>query len=154
MGVINAIQWILDEEPQFDSGTLTRSFLGESCDDPLRQEHSVYYIVDIRSEWSAQKYVTFWKPNSAGYTWPLSWAGKFTVETLLGEWNYYNTPDQSRFAVSCEDVESLCLAEPATGDIDGDAGPVLLNTNSNRRKLLDMSARKDYLEQLLETKQK
>jgi hypothetical protein len=35
MGVINAIQWILDEEPQFDSGTLTRSFLGESCDDPL-----------------------------------------------------------------------------------------------------------------------
>jgi hypothetical protein len=113
----------------------------------------MYYIVDIRSEWSSQKYVTFWRPKSAGYTWPLPWAGKFTAETLLGEWAYYNTPDQSRFAVACEDVESLGLTEPAPGDIDGDAGPVLRNTKSNRRKLLDMSASKGYLEQLLETKQ-
>lgn len=98
-----------------------------------------YFIVDLRRAWRGQKYVTFWRPNNSDYAWPLSWAGRYNKSTVDAHGDYYCTTDAKgtlvRFPVPCEAIEAMQLTEPDTGDIDGNAGPVLRNVGSVRRKL-------------------
>lgn len=102
-------------------------------------EGQEFFIVDIRREWRRQKYITFWRPNNAGYAYPLTWAGRYTKETVDAEGHYYCNTNGSRsllrFPVPCEVVEAMSLTPPDAGDIDGDAGPVLKNSEKVRRKL-------------------
>lgn len=98
-----------------------------------------YFIVDIRKEWRRQKYITFWRPNNSNYAWPLSWAGRYDKETVDAHGLYYCNTNGGRslvrFPVPCEVVEAMALTEPDGGDIDGNAGPVLRNSEKVRRKL-------------------
>lgn len=98
-----------------------------------------FFIIDLRREWRGQKYITFWRPNNSNYAWPLSWAGRYSQETVDAEgWYYCNTNggrELVRFPVPCEIVEAMALTPPDSGDIDGNAGPVLRNTKKVRRKL-------------------
>jgi hypothetical protein len=98
-----------------------------------------YFIIDIRKDWRRQKYITFWRPNNANYAWPLSWAGRYSKATVDAQgWYYCNTNGGRslvRFPVPCEVVEAMALTEPDRGDIDGNAGPVLRNSEKVRRKL-------------------
>jgi len=98
-----------------------------------------FFIVDIREQWTVQKYITFWRPNARGYTWPLTWAGRYDRQTVDAEPSYYcNTNGEKtlmRFPVPCEVVEAMALTPPDAGDIDGDKGPVLRNSQKVRRKL-------------------
>jgi len=93
-----------------------------------------YYIVDLRKEFSGQKYVTFWGPANCGYKWPLPWAGKYTLGNIEVDPAYYSKPDGSRFPVLCSVVDALAV-NPDPGDIDNDTGPVLRMTPSIRRLL-------------------
>lgn len=95
-----------------------------------------FYIVDLRREWRSQKYITFWRANNANYSWPVSWAGRYSLETINAKPDYYwqrGTRSWERFPIPCHILERLPLTEPDHGDIDGDAGPVLLNTRHIRR---------------------
>lgn len=98
-----------------------------------------YFIVDIRSDWLKHKYITFWRPNNSNYAWPLSWAGRYDKSVVDSNPSYYcNTNGGkalTRFPVECEIVEAMALADPDAGDIDGNAGPVLRNSEKVRRKL-------------------
>jgi hypothetical protein len=98
-----------------------------------------FFIVDIRQDWRKQKYITFWRPNNSNYAWPLSWAGRYDKSVVDSEPSYYcNTNGGKslvRFPVACEIVEAMVLTEPDNGDIDGNAGPVLRNSEKVRRKL-------------------
>ena len=83
----------------------------------------LFYIVDVRPDWVGNPYVTVWRPENAGYAYPLSWAGKYTQEVIDGEPSYYHKVRYGtkraldRFPVPCEVVEALA---PIWCGLDGD----------------------------------
>lgn len=96
-----------------------------------------FYIADLRKEWSRQPYITFWRPDNANYAWPLVWAGKYGKAIVDAKADYYCVKDGRifrRFPVPCAIVEALGV-QPEAGRIDGNTGPVVLNTKANREKL-------------------
>lgn len=103
-----------------------------------RETQPEFFIVDIRRDWRGQKYITFWRPNNSNYAWPLTWAGRYSKQTVDSKGYYYCNTNGSRslvrFPVPCEVVEAMALT-PDSGDIDGNAGPVLRNSEKVRRKL-------------------
>ena len=108
---------------------------------------ALFFIVDLRPEWNKNPYVTFWRPEDAGYCYPLPWAGKYTRARVEEGGSYYTArawtspkgPGRlfTRFAVRCSDIESLG-GPPDTegrGRVDGNTGPVLRNSGAMRNAL-------------------
>ncbi|WP_291365317.1 hypothetical protein [Acetobacter sp. UBA5411] len=105
-----------------------------------------YFIVDVREEFRG-KYITLWRPDNAGYCWPIPWAGRYSQMQILENHEYYTTKRFSknapnfeghafeRYPVACDIVTRL-VETPERGDIDGDVGPVIRNTKKNRDYLL------------------
>ena len=99
-----------------------------------------FFIVDLRPEWNSNPYVTLWRPDDAGYAYPLPWAGRYSKEQVdEGGSYYYGSKDHrtriDRFPVPCEVAERLSTAKPAAHVIDGDVGPVLPNTDEIKKAL-------------------
>lgn len=98
---------------------------------------SAYYIVDVRREFSRNRYITLWRPNNAGYSYPLPWSGRFTLTEVEAHGSYYYSRRYGskrvldRYPVPCEIVDQLG-ASPRPGDIDDNCGPVVFNTKANR----------------------
>lgn len=93
-----------------------------------------FYICDLRKDWRRHRYITFWRPANANYAWPLSWAGKYDQATVDVHGSYYCVQEGRtfiRFPVPTAIVEALGV-QPQAGDIDGNTGPVVLNTKQNR----------------------
>jgi hypothetical protein len=93
----------------------------------------VFVIVSMKHTMPSHKYVTFWRANRCGYCWPLSWSGHYDATeaaqiTAGSEGETFSVPLNTALALS---------QPPATGDIDGDAGPVVPRTRSNIRALRD-----------------
>lgn len=93
-----------------------------------------YYICDLREEWRGKPCVTFWRPNNAGYAFPLPWSGQYTLEKLAEKPGYYwekpfgrSRAAFIRFPVPCRIVDKLGSA-PTPGLIAGDAGPIVWKT--------------------------
>ncbi|WP_336764370.1 hypothetical protein [Asaia sp. VD9] len=98
---------------------------------------SMYYIIDIRRD-LGRPYITLWRPDNAGYCWPLCWAGLYSKETIEEAHGYYFEREGRkfvRFPVRADLVARIAVA-PTPGRIDGDAGPVIPNTNKIRRYLV------------------
>ncbi|WP_313194646.1 hypothetical protein [Shinella zoogloeoides] len=96
-----------------------------------------FVICDLRKEWSWRPYVTFWRPKNSNYAYPLSWAGDYTKAEVDAQAAYYTEKEGRslvRFAIPRSVAERLSEA-PAPGIIDGDAGPVVVQTPENLRKL-------------------
>jgi hypothetical protein len=91
-----------------------------------------YYIVNISHSHREARYVSFWRPECKGYAYPLSWAGKYGEAEVRADLGYYNSGEN--IAVPCEVVDALTCA-PRPGDIDGDAGPVVLSTEEHWKVL-------------------
>lgn len=97
----------------------------------------LYYICDLRSVWLYKPYVSFWRPDDAGYCYPLSWAGKYRMERIASQRYYYwerNTKSWLRFPIPCEAVDQIAVA-PKPKTIDGDAGPVVWMNKNTRATL-------------------
>lgn len=96
-----------------------------------------FYIVDLRPEWRGNPYVTVWRPNNAGYAYPLPWAGKYAFGDLRPGYHAKKNDGRRwlRFPVPCDAVERLAIECPADGRIDGNVGPVLPNTTAVRQAL-------------------
>lgn len=97
-----------------------------------------FYIVDLRPNWRGDPYVTLWRPNNAGYAYPLPWAGRYSREQIEGSPSYYACAEGGRylrFPVPCGDVERMSTDKPAAYVIDGDIGPVVPNTKAIRAAL-------------------
>lgn len=107
---------------------------------PVEQGAADFYIVDVREEWRRKPYITVWRPDDAGYAFPLAWAGRYTAERINEHPSYYHkhrygsTRVLERYPVPCAVVELHAVA-PSPGIIDGDAGPVLPNTGKVRAAL-------------------
>ena len=111
-----------------------------------RADTDQYVIVDLRREWARQRFLTFWRPNFAGYAYPLSWAGDYTRATVIEKDEYLTrrrysvatgkyTGKWERFAVLRSVAEAIAIAPPL-GQIDGNAGPVVVNNKQNRDYLI------------------
>lgn len=110
-----------------------------------------YYIVSLNHTDKKDRYITFWRPNNAGYCWPLSWAGKYP-ESLIKESKtnlYYYNNGKCSLAVRCDVVDSLCES-PAIGLIDNNAGPVVRNLKRNWTKIRAALIDQPYNEKQLE----
>lgn len=97
-----------------------------------------FFIADLRPNWRRDPYVTFWRPNNAGYAYPLPWAGRYTLEQIEAQPGYYAKAEGGRylrFPVPCVEVDGLATDKPAAHVIDGDLGPVVPNTEAIRRAL-------------------
>jgi hypothetical protein len=96
-----------------------------------------FYVCDMRPSWANNWAVTFWRPKNCGYAYPLPWSGKYSRDEAIKERDYYRTFEDGkliRFPVPCEVVDAMAV-DPPKGKIDGDAGPVVMNTARNRTKL-------------------
>jgi hypothetical protein len=90
---------------------------------------SDFYLVSAKHTIRAHPYVTLWRPADCGYCWPLSWAGRYSAETVAAAPGYYNNGDDT-FPVPVDVAERLAEA-PRPGMVDGNAGPVIANTKAN-----------------------
>lgn len=88
-----------------------------------------HYIVSLKHTRRDQQYITFWRKDDCGYAWPLSWAVKHTEAHIRAHIDYYHRGDDT-LAVPCAAVDALAV-DPVKGTIDGDAGPVVMNTRAN-----------------------
>jgi hypothetical protein len=96
----------------------------------------LFFIADLRPSFGGAC-VTLWRPDNAGYAYPLPWAGRYDRETIEAAPGYYATAEGGRylrFPVPCAAVEALAR-EPWPGMIDGDAGPVVPNNKATRAAL-------------------
>ena len=89
---------------------------------------TLYYIVNLSHTHREHRYMSFWRPECKGYAYPLSWAGKYEEHEVRAHLDYYNSGEN--IAVPCEVVDALS-STPRPGDIDGDAGPVVLSTRKH-----------------------
>lgn len=87
-----------------------------------------YYIVNLSHLHREHRYVTFWRDNDSGYAWPLSWAGRYSESQVREHLDYYNSG--GNIAVPCAVVDAMAV-DPRPGDIDNNAGPVVLSNRTN-----------------------
>lgn len=95
------------------------------------------YIVSLKHTRGEHAYITVWRPQNAGYAWPLSWAGKYSEADVLAERDYYHRGDYS-LAVPCALLDSLAVS-PESGTTDNNAGPVVLNNRINWKCILEFA---------------
>jgi hypothetical protein len=95
---------------------------------------ALYYICDLRSNWRKNPCVTFWRPENAGYAYPLPWAGRYTLAEVNADPGYYwerpyGKPKGAliRFPILCSEVDKFG-AEPTPGLVDGNVGPIVWQT--------------------------
>lgn len=100
---------------------------------PTKSEE-LYYIASLRHTRKADDFITFWRADNAGYAWPLQWAGQYNRASVEAEMDYYHNGDRS-IAVPVGVVSSLAVP-PASGKVDGDTGPVVMNTAENWKALI------------------
>ncbi len=107
------------------------------------QAETLFFIADLRDLWTRSPrrypYVTFWRPDDAGYCYALSWAGRYERSRVIKGGRYYTSKIYGgryyeRFAVPVDAVLAMAVA-PRPGVIDGDAGPVLPNDGKTRMAL-------------------
>src|SRR4051794_12616949 len=98
----------------------------------------LFFLVSTKNTQPSHLYITFWRPNDAGYCWPLSWAGKYSRQKIQAKRDYYMS--DNTFPVPCEVVDAIA-SQPLPGMIDGDAGPVVENTKGKLRYLRTIGMR-------------
>lgn len=92
------------------------------------------YIVSVKHTQRDHTYITVWRPDNAGYAWPLTWAGRYSAEEVRARRGYYHRGDDT-LAVPCAVLDALAVP-PVPGTIDNNAGPVVMNTRENWRTVL------------------
>lgn len=95
------------------------------------------YVVSLKHTKRDDAYITVWRPDAKGYAWPLSWAGQYNQAQVLAERDYYHRGDDT-LAVPCALMDALAVP-PAKGTVDNDAGPVVLNTRTNWKCILEFA---------------
>jgi len=88
-----------------------------------------YFIYSPKHTRRGDPYITFWRPDRAGYVWPLERAGSYTEEEAR-EIAYSD-------ALPVPVWKAIKLSsKPRPNTIDGDAGPAVRNTKANREALV------------------
>lgn len=91
------------------------------------------YILSIKHSAKHDDYITFWRPNDAGYTCYLPAAGRYTDRQIEASPNYYSN-GYTTAAVPCAQVDALGVEAMPGYDC---SGPVVQNNAENWATLLD-----------------
>lgn len=106
-----------------------------------RNKMTDYYVATLGLTRAEDLYISFRRfVRSDGVCWPLPWAGTWSEAAVVRAAAELNDGVEST-AVP-KDVVHALATEPAAGRIDGDVGPVVRNSASNRRALV-VAARRD-----------
>ncbi|MFD2404854.1 hypothetical protein [Azorhizophilus paspali] len=97
-------------------------------------EERQFYIVSLKHTLRLHRYITVWRPDNAGYAFPLIWAGKYYELDVRAELDYYNN-GCSTVAVPCDVLDQIAIP-PMPGEIDNDVGPVVPNNAESWRRIL------------------
>lgn len=100
----------------------------------VREATGPFYVVDLRRDWNRRPYLSFWRPKNANYAYPLVWAGRYTIDELEPGYHYhlaYESTTIERCPVLCSIIETRSVS-PRKGIIDGDTGPVVVNSPATR----------------------
>ena len=92
------------------------------------------YVISVHHTLRSHRYVTIWRPDDKGYCWALSRAGKYPMEKVLENPNYYNS-GCANVAVPCSALDEIAVP-PIPGHHDNDAGPCVQNTRENWGKII------------------
>lgn len=96
----------------------------------------LFYIVELRPEWTGNPCIALWRPDEAGCAFPLVWAGKYTREQIVEGGERYTTKAggkyYQRFAVPCEIIERMAAPLSSRVVDSWEEGPHLLNTGRTR----------------------
>jgi hypothetical protein len=92
-----------------------------------------FVIVSVKWTKRDSRYITFWRPDNAGYAYPVPWMGLYSREQVESNLAYYNNGTFT-IAVPAATLEGM-TEDPRPGEIDNDAGPVVLNTKANWERL-------------------
>ena len=108
-----------------------------------------FFVVDLRTEWLRQPYLTLWGPESRGYFWSLPMAGRYTAAELDRTVGYHTNRRYvasrgarvgrwERFGVPCEFLEALASEPDDTGryQIAPCSGPIVRNSPALRKRLV------------------
>ena len=94
-----------------------------------------YYVVELGPACAEEPYVSFRRPGYGNdVCWPLPWAGLWSEAAMVEAAAALND-GLTIVAVPSDAVHSLAT-QPAPGRIEGDVGPVVRNSASNRRALV------------------
>lgn len=93
-----------------------------------------FYVISVTHTNREHQYITVWRPENKGYAWPLSWAGKYSEADIKEHPDYYHS-GCSNIAVPCSLLDGMAVP-PTPRTIDNDAGPVVLNTKENWKRIL------------------
>ena len=63
-----------------------------------------FYILSLKHSHKRDGMLTWWNPSNMGYTFYLQNAGKYTLEQVTAEPDYYNNGDET-LAIPCDKVE-------------------------------------------------
>ncbi len=100
-----------------------------------------YYVAELGVTRAADLYICFRRPVAGdGVCWPLPWAGAWSESEVVRAAAELNDGIET-IAVPRDAVHALATMPPS-GRIDGDVGPVVRNSASNRRALI-VAARRD-----------
>ncbi len=100
-----------------------------------------YYVAELGVTRAEDLYICFRRPvASDGVCWPLPWAGTWSESEVVRAAAELNDGIQT-IAVPRDAVHALAT-RPPHGRIDGDVGPVVRNSASNRRALV-VAARRE-----------
>ncbi len=102
-----------------------------------------YYVAALAATRAEDLYICFRRPVLGdGVCWPLPWAGAWSEAEVVRAAAELNDGVET-VAVPKDAVHALATAPPV-GKIDGDVGPVVRNSASNRRALV-VAARRDIV---------
>lgn len=94
----------------------------------------LFYVISVCHTNREHIYITVWRPDNKGYTWPLSWAGKYDKARLKANPDYYHSGCPN-IAVPCEVMDAMAVPT-IPGTVDNDAGPVVMNNRENWQRIL------------------
>lgn len=79
-------------------------------------DERMFYILSLK--WTRREdCITWWRPESSGYTWLLEQAGKYTEDDVLRRAGYLND-GESTMAVPCEVAEQFASRVVLQGSSD------------------------------------
>jgi hypothetical protein len=100
-----------------------------------------YFVAALGATRPEDLYICFRRPvRSDGVCWPLPWAGAWSEAEVVRAAAELN--DGVEMVAVPRDIVHALATPPPPGKIDGDVGPVVRNSASNRRALI-VAARRD-----------
>jgi len=95
-----------------------------------------YVIMSVKHTRRADRWITFWRPDNAGYAWRMDWVGRYDADRVKEQPGYYDN-SHGTYAIPAAFVE----ARAVECEDDSGVGFRVPNSSSMRRKMVRAAIR-------------